>query len=115
MKIYTKTGDNGTTSLVGGQRIAKNAPRLHAYGTIDELNSFLGLLKIKIDDDKWQHAIHDIQNTLLCIGANLATDTTTTQLHESAKISPKPPQPIKQIKKKNKKKKTKITQNKIKN
>ena len=97
MKIYTKTGDNGTTSLVGGQRIAKNAPRLHAYGTIDELNSFLGLLKIKIDDDKWQHAIHDIQNTLLCIGANLATDTTTTQLHESAKISAKKTQQLEQF------------------
>ncbi|MGN0187718.1 MAG: cob(I)yrinic acid a,c-diamide adenosyltransferase [Paludibacteraceae bacterium] len=96
MKIYTKTGDNGTTSLVGGQRIAKNAPRLHAYGTIDELNSFLGLLKVKIDDDKWYPVIHDIQNTLLCVGANLATDPATTSLHESAKISAQKTQQLEQ-------------------
>ncbi len=88
MKIYTKTGDNGTTSLVGGKRVSKTDARLHAYGTIDELNSFLGLLKTKIEPDE-RPIIHEIQNTLLCIGANLATDTSTTTLHESAKISSK--------------------------
>ncbi|MBO7255163.1 MAG: ATP:cob(I)alamin adenosyltransferase, partial [Paludibacteraceae bacterium] len=45
MKIYTKTGDNGETSLVGGVRVSKSDIRLEAYGTIDELNSFLGLLR----------------------------------------------------------------------
>ena len=49
MKIYTKTGDTGTTSLASGERVPKTCARLQAYGTIDELNSFLGLLKIKID------------------------------------------------------------------
>ena len=47
-KIYTKTGDKGTTSLVGGQRVSKTDTRLQAYGTVDELNAFLGLLKSKL-------------------------------------------------------------------
>ncbi len=84
--IYTKTGDNGTTSLVGGKRVPKTNVRLQAYGTVDELNSFLGLLKAKIRPEQ-RPMLHDIQNTLLAIGANLATDTTCTPLHESAKIS----------------------------
>ena len=45
MKIYTKTGDNGTTSLIGGTRVAKNDCRLECYGTIDELNAYLGLIR----------------------------------------------------------------------
>ena len=85
--IYTKTGDNGTTSLVGGKRVHKTNIRLQAYGTVDELNSFLGLLKTKVAP-KWQHEIHEIQNTLLAVGAYLATDTTDTPLHESAKVAP---------------------------
>ena len=52
MKIYTKTGDTGKTSLIGGQREMKNHPRLNAYGTVDELNSFLGLLRAKTDEEK---------------------------------------------------------------
>jgi len=50
-KIYTRTGDKGLTSLVGGKRVPKTDPRLHAYGTIDELNSFIGLLVEEIEDE----------------------------------------------------------------
>ena len=85
-KIYTKTGDKGTTSLVGGQRVSKTDTRLQAYGTVDELNAFLGLLKSKLTGEE-RDMIHVIQNTLMRIGANLATDTTTTKLPDSAKIS----------------------------
>lgn len=85
MKIYTKTGDKGTTSLVGGQRVSKTDIRLQAYGTVDELNAFLGLLKTKLSAEE-RDIIHTIQNTLMRIGANLATDITTTKLPDSAQI-----------------------------
>lgn len=87
MKIYTKTGDTGKTFLIGGQRELKNHPRLNAYGTIDELNSFLGLLRSKTKDKNINRLIFDIQNTLFSVGANLATDTQTTKLMDFAKIS----------------------------
>lgn len=87
MKIYTKTGDKGETSLVGGVRTSKNDIRLNAYGTIDELNSFLGLFRSKLTDVKEKNIILDIQNTLFCIGAHLATDKKTTKVSEFAKIS----------------------------
>lgn len=86
MKIYTKTGDDGTTSLVGGKRVLKNNVRLDAYGTVDELNSFLGLLRAKTTDFGKKEIILDIQNTLFVVGANLATDNYTTNLPFSAEI-----------------------------
>lgn len=79
MKIYTKTGDKGTTSLVGGTRVSKNDVRLNAYGTIDELNSFLGLLRAKTNDEKIKSILLDIQNTLFIVGANLASIKTDTE------------------------------------
>lgn len=85
MKIYTKTGDKGTTSLVGGQRVSKTDIRLQAYGTVDELNAFLGLLKTKLSGAE-RDMIHTIQNTLMSVGANLATDINTTKLPESVHI-----------------------------
>ena len=72
--------------MVGGQRVSKTDTRLQAYGTVDELNAFLGLLKSKLTGEE-RDMIHVIQNTLMRIGANLATDTTTTKLPDSAKIS----------------------------
>lgn len=76
MKIYTRTGDAGTTSLVGGKRVSKNSPRLEAYGTIDELNSFIGLLltheELTADDTA---TLTMVQNKLFDAGAYLATDT----------------------------------------
>lgn len=75
--LYTRTGDSGTTSLVGGTRIAKASPRLDAYGTVDELNSWIGLVAatsqaIPVDnhDGFWT----DIQSRLFDIGSYLATD-----------------------------------------
>lgn len=86
MKIYTKTGDKGTTSLIGGQRVTKNNDRLNAYGSIDELNSFLGLLRAKLNDAEDKNIIKNIQNTLFTIGAQLATDETTTKLGDYAVV-----------------------------
>lgn len=79
MKIYTRTGDAGTTSLVGGKRVDKFSPRLEAYGTIDELNSFLGLLaseQVIAAEAGTASTLTSIQSRLFDIGAYLATDNT---------------------------------------
>ena len=74
MKIYTKTGDKGTTALFGGSRVPKHHIRIESYGTVDELNSHLGLLRdLSGDPDLNKHIIH-IQNQLFTIGSTLATD-----------------------------------------
>ncbi len=75
-KVYTMTGDDGTTSLAGGARVAKDNERVEAYGTIDELNSFIGLLahNSKLDHDDLPKIIYRIQNKLFNIGAYLATE-----------------------------------------
>jgi len=74
-KIYTKTGDTGITSLIGGTRVSKNDLRIEAYGTVDELNSFLGLLRTYIEKEDIQEEIIQIQYFLFDIGAFLATDS----------------------------------------
>lgn len=71
--LYTRTGDNGTTSLADGTRTAKDAPRLEAYGTIDELNSWLGLLGAEASDDASRELIYEVQYRLFDIGGYLAT------------------------------------------
>ena len=73
MKIYTKTGDQGTTALFGGQRVSKADLRVDAYGTVDELNSYLGLL---FEED----LIVEIQDKLFTIGAILATEPGNTKV-----------------------------------
>lgn len=73
-KIYTKTGDNGTTGLFGGTRLPKNHIRIEAYGTVDELNAYIGLVKDHVTDKELQVLLYDIQNRLFTIGANLASD-----------------------------------------
>lgn len=73
-KIYTKTGDGGETSLVGGKRVRKDCVRLEAYGTVDELNSHLGLLLAVLTDETARNSIVDVQNVLFCMGAVLATE-----------------------------------------
>ena len=73
MKIYTKTGDKGTTALFGGSRVSKNHLRIESYGTIDELNSYIGLIKDQAIDDESKNILYKIQNDLFTLGAMLAT------------------------------------------
>jgi len=73
MKVYTKTGDEGTTLLIGGTRVPKHHIKIEAYGTVDELNSFLGLLRDKIDKNYLEELIQ-IQNRLFTLGSFLALD-----------------------------------------
>ncbi|PCJ18617.1 MAG: ATP:cob(I)alamin adenosyltransferase [Candidatus Cloacimonadota bacterium] len=72
MKIYTKTGDKGSTSLAGGQRVKKNNLRIESYGTIDELNSFIGLVISNNPSDKSKDYLQQIQNHLFDLGAELS-------------------------------------------
>ena len=74
MKIYTKTGDKGETALFGGTRLPKNHLRIEAYGTIDELNSWIGVVRDSVSDEPTQSALKNIQDRLFTVGANLATD-----------------------------------------
>lgn len=75
MKIYTKTGDKGQTSLLGGTRVPKHHIRINAYGTVDELNSFLGLLRDLDSDEARRDFIQDIQSRLFTVGSSLAAET----------------------------------------
>ncbi len=72
--VYTKTGDKGKTSLVGGTRVEKNHVRLEAYGTVDELNSFVGLLALQITEPELQSDLEFIQNKLFSVGGYLAAE-----------------------------------------
>ncbi len=74
MKIYTKTGDNGTTALFGGTRVKKHHLRIESYGTLDELNSWLGLIRDQQLDSRTKQNLISIQEKLFTIGAVLATD-----------------------------------------
>jgi cob(I)alamin adenosyltransferase len=74
MKIYTKTGDNGTTSLIGGTKVPKSHLRIEAYGTIDELNSHIGLCKDLLTDEAGKKILLEVQDRLFTIGSSLACD-----------------------------------------
>ena len=74
-KIYTKTGDKGETSLYGGNRVSKASARVESYGTIDELNSFIGLAKAEITDEKVLNQLQKIQFDLFTVGSEAATPT----------------------------------------
>ena len=73
MKIYTKTGDGGDTSLFGAGRVRKNDRRVDAYGTVDELNSFVGLALVEVSDSGIRDGLLGIQHDLFALGADLAT------------------------------------------
>lgn len=74
MKIYTKTGDKGTTSLIGGTKVPKSHLRIEAYGTVDELNSYLGLVRDLAGHQHTSDLIAEIQDRLFTIGSSLACD-----------------------------------------
>lgn len=74
MKIYTRKGDEGKTSLLGGTRVDKHHERIEAYGTVDELNSYLGLLRDQQIGPSYKEHIIEIQNDLFTIGSILASD-----------------------------------------
>lgn len=72
-KVYTRTGDKGLTSLIGGKRVSKDSPRVSAYGDIDELNAVLGIVRSQAKDDEIKTTLSVIQNDLFIIGADLAS------------------------------------------
>ncbi len=74
LKIYTKTGDKGQTSLLGGTRVPKHHIRIEAYGTVDELNSWIGLLRDSVSDEHTKTILVDIQDRLFTMGSSLASD-----------------------------------------
>lgn len=74
MKIYTKTGDKGTTALFGGTRVPKHHIRIDSYGTVDELNSHIGLIRDQEINPQYQQVLMEIQDLLFTVGAVLATD-----------------------------------------
>ena len=74
LKIYTKTGDKGTTSLIGGTKISKSDTRIEAYGTVDELNSYIGLCRDLLSDEQSRKILLEIQDRLFTIGSSLACD-----------------------------------------
>ncbi len=77
-KIYTRTGDLGKTSLIGGRKVPKNHIRIEAYGTVDELNSYVGLVADLVQDDISVTVLREIQDRLFTIGSLLATDSEKT-------------------------------------
>ena len=77
MKIYTKAGDRGTTSLFGGTEVLKNSAYLDAYGTVDELNCLIGLIRSVQTHKPTDQALAKIQNTLFNLGSHLACDKTS--------------------------------------
>ena len=85
--IYTRTGDKGTTSLVGGERVEKTDLRLEAYGTVDELSAFLGVLATQLSDSSDKELVFYIQNKLFTIGSYLATDPSFTTFRQESLLS----------------------------
>ncbi|WP_455593472.1 cob(I)yrinic acid a,c-diamide adenosyltransferase [Bacteroides sp.] len=85
--VYTKTGDQGTTGLVGGTRVPKTHIRLEAYGTVDELNSNLGVLISYLTEERDYNFLLGVQHKLFSIGSHLATDQEKIKLHDVSIIT----------------------------
>ena len=87
--LYTKTGDKGMTSLIGGTRVPKTHPRLEAYGTVDELNCRVGWLRGEVKEPSYQEFLRFIQNKLFIVGSHLATETEKGKPKGTATITDK--------------------------
>jgi cob(I)alamin adenosyltransferase len=74
LKIYTKTGDRGKTSLIGGTKVPKSHIRIESYGTVDELNCFIGWLNDQLSDEPLKTSLKEVQDRLFTIGSSLASD-----------------------------------------
>jgi len=74
LKIYTKTGDKGQTSLIGGTRVPKSHVRIESYGTVDELNSWIGLIRDQAINKTYVETLLEVQDRLFTIGSSLASD-----------------------------------------
>lgn len=85
MKIYTKTGDGGTTSLFGGTRVPKHHIRIQSYGTVDELNSWIGMLRDQEIAPRHREQLLHIQDRLFVVGAMLALDPEKSETHSGKK------------------------------
>ena len=80
MKIYTKTGDKGLTSLIGGTRVPKHHLRIESYGTVDELNSYIGLIRDQGIAERHKEVLKEVQDRLFTIGSSLASDPDTSKM-----------------------------------
>ena len=85
MKIYTKTGDQGQTSLIGGTRVPKHHLRIESYGTVDELNSYIGLIRDQQVSEHQQNLLKEIQDRLFTIGSALASDPEKSKMKITSK------------------------------
>ena len=86
-RVYTRTGDKGTTSLVGGVKISKSDVRIEAYGTVDELSAHLGLLAALLPEGDDRQNVIRVQNNLFNVCTHLATDQSQTPLYPSAHLA----------------------------
>jgi cob(I)alamin adenosyltransferase len=96
MKIYTRTGDRGDTSLYGGQRVPKDALRIEAYGTIDELNSVLGAVRADNTDEEIDSILTQVQHRLFELGADLATPRSVSK-KRIKRFDPEDAKPLEKI------------------
>ncbi|OGU77698.1 MAG: ATP:cob(I)alamin adenosyltransferase [Ignavibacteria bacterium RBG_16_34_14] len=87
MKIYTKGGDKGETGLFGGERVPKDSLRIEAYGTVDELNSFIGLTLTEIKDSEVIRLLNRIQNILFTLGSDLAAPENENKTYNIPRIT----------------------------
>lgn len=94
MKIYTKTGDKGDTSLFGGQRVPKDALRIEAYGNVDELNSVLGIVRADNTEPRVEKVLAAVQDVLFHLGADLATPRSVTGKKAVRRIEEKDCHPL---------------------
>jgi len=88
MRIYTRTGDGGETGLFSGQRVPKDDPRVEAYGTVDELNSWLGLVRAEALPADVDELLDRVQNDLFTMGADLATPPEGRKAGKAPRIGP---------------------------